>query len=150
MCTVLFVTLGTLGSGAGAGAATVTWPVSTGADGALSLPGGSYVFDTTIGRITSNNGAMVVLPQWNSPTTHAWNFTSLTIATGANVVFAGNNLPDVRVVGDATISGTINLDGAAGASPAGGLPGSSGGSGAFAGQSGLGNGGAGGAHGQGG
>jgi len=148
MCTVLFVTLGTLGSGAGAGAATVTWPVSTGADGALALPAGTYTFDTLTGQIKS--GSTVLLSGFAPSDAHAWNFTSLTVATDAIIAFQGSNLPDILVSGDASIGGTINLDGGGGAAPTAGVFGSGGGSPTFAGTMGSGAGGAGGAHGQGG
>jgi hypothetical protein len=77
---------------------------------------------------------------------HAWNFAGLTIASGATLTFQGNFLPDILVSGDASIGGTIDLDGGPAGSAAPG-----GGSGAFAGSAGGGaKGGAGGAHGQGG
>jgi hypothetical protein len=80
MCAVVFVTLGTLGETSGAGAATVTWPVSSSADGALTLPAGNYTFDTATGQIT--NGSTIFLAAFASGDDHVWNFTSLTAPLG--------------------------------------------------------------------
>src|SRR5690348_7056507 len=104
ICAVLFVTLGMLGQGATATASPVSWPVSTGADGALSLPAGGYTFDTLTGQIAGTGGT--VLPGFASGDNHVWNFTSLTIASGATISFVGPNLPDILVSGDASIAGT--------------------------------------------
>ncbi len=148
MCTVLFVTLGTLGSGAGAGAATVTWPVSTGADGSVSLSAGTYVFNPDTGQIIEN-GSTTVFAGYAPSDAHAWNFVNLTIASGATVTFQGTqggSLPDILASGNVSIDGTINLDG----TPAGSPP-PGGGVAGFAGTMGGGaKGGAGGGHGQGG
>lgn len=71
-----------------------------------------------------SDGAKTIAASEDLDPTLDWNYTSLTLDAGQTLSVSSVNTPLViRVTGDATINGTINLDGKGGPSSAGGAAG---------------------------